>query len=1158
MSFTQEQLRAIYAMAMGYGTEAGRMPYKLTVPTDKTGKPIDQSGYTVGVIQFDFGQQGAAKASRFVQMVKTWAASNGDNFGRTDAELVAILTSKGDSLIKFESSPTGQTPTEDQDRKLINAWLAEPGNQSVFFSTFERPLMDGFLFGNSRQVGVSAIQQDSRFDALSVNDQIRILTMLDKVANQGGLGRFQQAYQQVLRLPGSEFNADGIRKALEANFSNLAIDKADNVGQVLARVIASDKLKGLFDAAAGTSTFDTATVGASAQLTFLKVLMRRGQSQPADTKNFIDLIDAGGKADHKVADGAVVGVTSDGQLFAVNSQTLTGFTWGGAAGVGSLILDGKSILQDGKTIIERKTINGKTRFVIAGLEGDEAGFLIDEGGITTLAKAESFAALLAFDLAGADLGEAGSSARQSAADLVRRMVSPILLADAGGDLGSLGIDPLQLAQNSAFAALRDILLNDPQLDIAALGDGQAVAVSGANGTFILTADGQVARALTDDQGAVTGFDFLTGAYAGKTATWSVEGTLTDAQLAALGGSLATAFTAGAQTGAIAMIPLEGFNGTVTASIRDRSTGEVLQSLRVSALLDSDGVRIGTLREETRIENGARITLETRQYLDSQTPALTRVTTVDAGGHSMQTLFANGRFQGITQIDGAAVSAGLNEQFRQTLAANGIEAPTLQDMTRQGQELGDGATAHDTVIRSALAEVKGQAVPGTDYYGNPTLISQSESTLQTISNGVGSLIDALSLIKAIQSGQPLPIVASGLRLAADLDYLDGTRDLPVLGAASSIAGSVLSLYGLANALEQGDGVGAITSAAYAVKGAADAAQFLQTSGLISEVPAGLQTAGNVIGEALPYLNLINSIAHGDETGAAVAVVDLVMMKVVGAYTIPVLGWAYAVYSIIDSLFGDEDEIPDPWGSGQFLWNGHGITYQAAGETGGKEAVENVMASTLAVLNSLIERERQQNPGSQLGIIPNRMPGIGYDMSGYRYTDIDPLTGAEKHPALRFDTSGRPYNAEPGSPESYQSIIEGMVRSALSRGAIAPMWEVETAKAQTDAGDPRAGLSEEERAGRDGQLAPPITGATQTFRPVALDLDGDGIEVTDKANGVAFDVDDTGYLKQTAWVRGDDALLVLDRNYNGQFDSGKELFKVGAGATAANDGQGRMVA
>ena len=203
----------------------------------------------------------------------------------------------------------------------------------------------------------------------------------------------------------------------------------------------------------------------------------------------------------------------------------------------------------------------------------------------------------------------------------------------------------------------------------------------------------------------------------------------------------------------------------------------------------------------------------------------------------------------------------------------------------------------------------------------------------------------------------------------------------------------------------------------------------------------------------------------------------------------------------------------------------------------------MTNVVATLNALIERERQQNPGTALGIIPNRMPTLGYDMSGYRYTDIDPLTGAEKHSALRFDTSGRPYNAEAGSPESYQSIIEGIVRSALTRGAIAPLWEVQTAKAQTDAGDPQAGLSEEERAGRAGQLAAPLTGSTQTFRPVVLDLDGDGIETTDLAHGVAFDVNDSGYLKATAWIKGDDALLVLDRNVNGAIDSGRELFSNG---------------
>ena len=103
-----------------------------------------------------------------------------------------------------------------------------------------------------------------------------------------------------------------------------------------------------------------------------------------------------------------------------------------------------------------------------------------------------------------------------------------------------------------------------------------------------------------------------------------------------------------------------------------------------------------------------------------------------------------------------------------------------------------------------------------------------------------------------------------------------------------------------------------------------------------------------------------------------------------------------------------------------------------------------------------------------------------------------------------------------------------------------------KLQTDAGDPKAGLSEEERAGRDGQLAVPLTataGTTQAFRPVMLDLDGDGIETTDKAHGVAFDVDDSGYLKQSAWLKGDDGFLVLDRNLNGQMDSGKEMFSNG---------------
>ncbi|OHD90882.1 hypothetical protein [Sulfuricurvum sp. RIFCSPLOWO2_12_FULL_43_24] len=444
-------------------------------------------------------------------------------------------------------------------------------------------------------------------------------------------------------------------------------------------------------------------------------------------------------------------------------------------------------------------------------------------------------------------------------------------------------------------------------------------------------------------------------------------------------------------------------------------------------------------------------------------------------------------------------------------------------------------------------------------GTTTTTTSEPNALQNLINGFNtatdaittygpSIIDALSLIKAIQSGEPLPIVTSGLRLANDIDKWDKAVDLPYLNGAASVAGGVLSIMSLDAALKRGDTLGVIASTANAVNfGAIAYASFTNTlnatSGLSFEIGQTLMGSGldhmgvNALGltdGALPYLNLALAIQSGDEVGIAVAAVSL----------IPGMQWvgtAYGVYSMIGGLFGGDD-IPDPWGTGRYVWDGTGITYESAGETGGNEAVSGVMQSVINAMNSLIEQQRLTNPTSSLGIIANRMPSVAYDMSGYRYTDIDPLTGVELHPSLRFDTSGNPYNATAGSPESYQSIGEAIIMSALERQAIAPMWEVQTAKMQTDAGDPKAGLTEEARAGRDGQLAAAVTGDTQTFRPVALDLNGNlEIDTLSKAtSGVSFDVDDSGYLKETAWVGAGDAFLTLDRDYNGETNSGREMF------------------
>ncbi len=64
------------------------------------------------------------------------------------------------------------------------------------------------------------------------------------------------------------------------------------------------------------------------------------------------------------------------------------------------------------------------------------------------------------------------------------------------------------------------------------------------------------------------------------------------------------------------------------------------------------------------------------------------------------------------------------------------------------------------------------------------------------------------------------------------------------------------------------------------------------------------------------------------------------------------------------------------------------------------------------------------------------------------------------------------------------------------------------------------------------------------PLALDLDGDGLETVGitATSQTLFDHNGDGIKTGTGWVKGDDALLVLDKNGNGTIDNGNELFGV----------------
>ena len=64
--------------------------------------------------------------------------------------------------------------------------------------------------------------------------------------------------------------------------------------------------------------------------------------------------------------------------------------------------------------------------------------------------------------------------------------------------------------------------------------------------------------------------------------------------------------------------------------------------------------------------------------------------------------------------------------------------------------------------------------------------------------------------------------------------------------------------------------------------------------------------------------------------------------------------------------------------------------------------------------------------------------------------------------------------------------------------------------------------------------------ETYDPLVIDLNNDGIKGSNLDYKINFDLDNNGFKEATSWIDNNDAFIAIDKNNNGTIDNGSELF------------------